>query len=271
VSVQNVLIGRDGVARLSDFGVAKSAMASQQTAHNALVGKLLYMPPEYLQRADVDRRLDVYAMGLTLWIALAGVEPWGDDDDVALVGRILREELPLLASVGANVAPELERIVRKACAKDPVQRYATAAEMSAELTQLTRRTGWMAVHEEVAAFVQASCGRDLARVREQVARVSSWPPERVSDVVPSDARRWSAVGAQKIRVLPRSPNAVDTESETQLEAPAPAAAPSAEVGQPQALEGPGLERRARVRLVAHTLLAVALVLAVVLFLIALAS
>lgn len=282
VSVQNVLIGRDGVARLSDFGVAKSAMASAQTAHNHLVGKLLYMPPEYLQRADVDRRLDVYAMGLTLWIALAGVEPWGDDDDVALVGRILRDELPSLASVGASVAPELEAIVRKACAKDLAQRYATAAEMNAALTELTRRTGWMAVHDEVAAFVQATCGRDMARVREQVARVSSWPPAgRVSDVVPSSARRWSVAGAQKIRIVPRSTDVdgagqtVPIVREVETTAIAGPTLPSAPAPDPPpAVAVPGsaaLDRRARVRIVAHTLVFVGLVLSLVLLAIIWAS
>lgn len=211
VSTQNVLIGKDGVSRITDFGVAKSVLNTQQTAQNRLVGKLLYMPPEYLQQEPVDRRLDVYAMGMTMWVALAGVEPWAELDDTALVAEILYGQLPALASVGATIAPELEVIVQKACAKEPGERYATAQEMAAAIHKLARQTGWMALHDEVASFVAELCGSDLGRVREQLARASwpppdvvrssSVPPEVVHDSsVPPSAQRWSNVGVQRIRV-----------------------------------------------------------------------
>ena len=76
VSPQNVLIGRDGVTRLADFGVAKSALASVQTDQNYLVGKLMYLPPEYLKRSPVGPTLDIYSLGVTLWTAFAGRDPW---------------------------------------------------------------------------------------------------------------------------------------------------------------------------------------------------
>jgi serine/threonine-protein kinase len=206
----------------------------------------------------------------------------------------LRDDLPSLASVGASVAPELEAIVRKACAKDPAARYATAAEMNAALTELTRRTGWMAVHDEVAAFVQAMCGRDMARVRERLANVSSWPPpDRISDVVPSSARRWSVAGAQKIRIVPRATDVdvsghtapivreVETTTLSQPTLPsAPAAEPLVPLAPPlapvavPAFAAPrpaALDRRERVRVVAFTLVAVAVVLSLVLLAIIWAS
>ena len=224
VSIQNVLIGADGMARLSDFGVAKSVIASQQTAENRLVGKLLYMPREYLLREPIGRTLDVYAMGMTLWIAFAGVEPWGDADDAQLVSKILHEGLPALGSTGVKVAPELEALVAKACARAPGDRYQTAAEMNRAIQELGRRTGWIADHADVSRFLLELCGKDIRRVREAVARVSSWPPARLSipssipSSVPDNSRRWSAVGAQKIRVAPREASAA--EAETQV-APAP--------------------------------------------------
>src|SRR5260221_8710310 len=75
VSAQNLLVGRDGVTRLTDFGIAKSALSLVVTDQCYVQGKLIYMSPEYLQRQPVDRRLDVYAMGMTLWIALTGWSP----------------------------------------------------------------------------------------------------------------------------------------------------------------------------------------------------
>jgi serine/threonine-protein kinase len=221
VSAHNVLIGRDGVSRLTDFGVAKSVINSQQTAQNRLVGKLLYMSPEYLQQQRLDRRLDIYAMGMTMWVALAGVEPWDDvADDTTLVSCILHAELPSLASVGAEVAPELEAIVTKACAKQPADRFATAAEMAGAVNQLSRRTGWMAIHDEVAALIEQFCGRDLVRVREQLANVSSGPRDG-SSPLPPNAPKWSSLGAQRIRVgLRGDPAAAEAETVADLSLPA---------------------------------------------------
>ncbi len=117
VSIQNVLVGIDGVARVSDFGIAKSALASVQTDKQYIVGKLMYLPPEYLQRQAVGPDFDVYSLGVTLWIALAGSEPWPQADDAAMVTQILTTGVPRLSTV-MDVAPQLDDVLSKACALD---------------------------------------------------------------------------------------------------------------------------------------------------------
>jgi serine/threonine-protein kinase len=169
VSTQNIIVGRDGIARLSDFGVAKSTQARHVTENNRLFGRVLYMPPEYLHQSPIDRRLDVYAMGVTLFIALSGVEPWADATDVTLIGRILSEGVPTLASTGLQVAPELEALVKRATAKDPEDRFSSAAEMMKELETLARNAGWMGTQSEVAHFVEELEGRMLASRRTALA------------------------------------------------------------------------------------------------------
>jgi eukaryotic-like serine/threonine-protein kinase len=210
-------VGCDGLSRLSDFGIAKSVLASQRTAKHELLGKVLYMAPEYLRHERVDRTLDVYAMGITLFIALAGIEPWTDVSDSTLVSCILHEELPPIANAGVRIAPELEAIVRRATARDPRERYPTAAAMGQALGELSRRTGWMATHLEVAEQVEALCGEALRRLRGEVrdAHISSLPPARpthalgtpgsLRDEPPraSGERRWSAAPVQRIRVVSR--------------------------------------------------------------------
>lgn len=201
VSTQNIMVGRDGIARLSDFGVAKSTHARHVTEKNRLFGRILYMPPEYLHQSPIDRRLDVYAMGVTMFIALTGIEPWADATDVTLVSRILTEGVPPMSSTGFAVAPELEAIVRKATETDPEKRYASAAEMNIAIEQLARRAGWMGTQSEVAAFVEELEGRRLASRRTAVASGATMP--RTSDAV--EAPTLEAATAPKAPAAEEAP------------------------------------------------------------------
>lgn len=177
VSPQNVLVGRDGVTRLADFGVAKSALASVQTDQRYLVGKLLYLPPEYLARKPVGPTLDIYSLGVTLWTALSGSEPWPNASEAELVTRICQERIPSLHGVGVRVAPQVEALVMRACDPEPAQRFASAREMADEIEMLARETGWVASHADVADLLEDLIGSDLARRRERVASVVATLPK----------------------------------------------------------------------------------------------
>jgi eukaryotic-like serine/threonine-protein kinase len=168
VSLQNVLVGRDGVARIADFGVAKSAFASVSTDKSYVVGKLLYLPAEYLLRDPTGPSLDVYSLGMTVWLTLSGKEPWPGASEAQLVRHIVESEAPLLSTV-MDVAPQIERLVAKACRRKCEERYQSAREMAADIEAIARETGWVATHAEVAAFVQKLAGPDLRRRRELVA------------------------------------------------------------------------------------------------------
>jgi eukaryotic-like serine/threonine-protein kinase len=171
VSAQNVLVGHDGVTRLADFGVAKSALASVQTDQRYIVGKLMYLPPEYLGRQPVGPTLDIYSLGVTLWTAFAGGDPWPDASEAELVTRICQERLPSLSEVGVRVAPQIEALVMRACDPDPGERFQSARAMADEIEAMARETGWVASHAEVAELLDDLIGSDLSRRRERVASV----------------------------------------------------------------------------------------------------
>lgn len=175
VSAQNVLVGRDGVARLVDFGIAKAIISSTVTDRTYLQGRVPYMPPEYLRREEVDRRLDVYAAGVMLWTALAGKLPWQDASEAQIVHHAVHQGIPALSSAGVTVAPAIQEIVTRACDREATQRYATARDMLGAIDELGRRTGWIASHAEVASIVEELLGAELRGRRAAIAHRLSSP------------------------------------------------------------------------------------------------
>lgn len=177
VSLQNVLVGRDGVSRIADFGIAKSRLASVQTDQKYLVGKLLYLPPEYLSRKPIGPTLDIYSLGVTMWVALAGGDPWPDIDEAQLIAQICREGFPRLSEAGVRVPPQVDELVARACHKNSEQRYQTAREMGDAIEQIGRETGWLATHGEVADFLERLVGVDMKRRRDKIAAFVTDPQQ----------------------------------------------------------------------------------------------
>src|SRR5262249_16430490 len=89
VSPQNILVGADGVARVVEFGVATGAWRANTTGAGKVKGKFSYMAPEQLLSEPVDRRADLYAMGIVLWEGLTGTRLFNSEDAQAIVHRVL--------------------------------------------------------------------------------------------------------------------------------------------------------------------------------------
>jgi serine/threonine-protein kinase len=178
ISLQNILVSAvDGVARLSDFGVAKSALGRVKTDEGVLVGKLVYFPPEYLRREIVGPRLDLYALGVTLWLALAREEPWHGASDAQIIREILDNGIPRLDGY-AKVAPPISEFVMRACERDPERRFQSAREMARALERFDREHGLIASHAEVASLVSDVLGPALQLRRNAVSRLTRSEKER---------------------------------------------------------------------------------------------
>jgi serine/threonine-protein kinase len=177
VSLENVLVGvSDGVARLSDFGVAKSVLGPSLTDPGCFVGKVLYFAPEYLLREPVGPTLDLYAVGVALWLALTGDELWPGKTDGELARAIVEEGVPSLEG-RRDVAPEIRDLVARACAPEARSRFQSAREMLASLQHFERKQGTLASHAEVASCVERLLG---ARLRERRATLARLVPELAS-------------------------------------------------------------------------------------------
>jgi eukaryotic-like serine/threonine-protein kinase len=139
VSPQNTLICYDGQVKVLDFGIAKVANSTTDTATGLLKGKMSYMAPEQMAGSELDRRADIFAVGCMLWGMAAGRKLWKDTPNVKIFRRVMDGEIPSPKTVNSACDPELERIVMKALAHDPDKRYSTALELHDELLRYGQR------------------------------------------------------------------------------------------------------------------------------------
>jgi serine/threonine protein kinase len=133
VSPSNVLVSYDGTVKLVDFGIAR-ATSRTTSAHGGLKGKIVYMSPEQC-RADtvLDRRSDLYSIGTLLYQLTTGRTPFTGETDYAVLNQIVNVDAPPPRSFLPTYPEALERIVLRALARDPAQRFASALELQGAL------------------------------------------------------------------------------------------------------------------------------------------
>ena len=195
VSPQNILIGVDGVARITDFGVAKAAARLTSTAEGTMKGKLAYMSPEQLDRSPIDRRTDVFAIGVVLWETLTGRRLYAGETPSETVNLVLRGFVEEPSSVRPDLATALDDVVLRALAKDPDERYQSAEEMIEAIEQAGVP---IASPRAVGAFVAKHLSVQLeaadTMIREVTAQYSSkeepTEPEPDAPATPSSSGGW---------------------------------------------------------------------------------
>ena len=133
VSPHNVFVTYDGQVKLMDFGVAKTAAAAHRTRPGALKGKLVYMAPEHFRSEPVDRRADVFAVGVMLWELLAERRLWHGMAEAHIVHHLAAGAAMPALPPDICRPPVLDAICARALAVNPSERYATAAELEVDL------------------------------------------------------------------------------------------------------------------------------------------
>lgn len=133
VSPHNVFLTFDDRVKLLDFGIAKLTGAERDTETGFVKGKLRYMAPEHMMGAEVDRRADVYAIGVLLWEAITGRPMWEDVNDAVLMQRTVHGDLPDPQPLVEGCAPPLVAITRRALALDPADRFPTCEALAEAL------------------------------------------------------------------------------------------------------------------------------------------
>ncbi len=139
----NILVNASGGAKLSDFGIARIS-GSHLTQTGVLVGTPAYMSPEQLNGAMVDGRSDLFSLGVALYEALTGVNPFKADELAATLYRVVHADPVPLQAKNPTVPPDLDTAVTRALAKTPDERYPDAGAFAAALTQALgeRKASW---------------------------------------------------------------------------------------------------------------------------------
>ncbi len=135
VSPQNVLVSTRGHVKIIDFGVAKAASRAHQTTAASLKGKIRYMAPEQAFGRMVDRRSDVYAIGIVLWEMLTMRRLFHADDDFALLDIVREPKVPPPSSYASEVSAALDAVVLKALSPTQDGRYASARDLRNALAE----------------------------------------------------------------------------------------------------------------------------------------
>ncbi len=138
VKPANIMISKTGAVKVMDFGIARAiadgGVSVTQTA--AVIGTAQYLSPEQARGDTVDARSDVYSLGCVLYEILTGEPPFVGDSPVAVAYQHVREDPEPPSQRHAEISPELDAVVLKALAKNPDNRYQTAAEMRADLIRV---------------------------------------------------------------------------------------------------------------------------------------
>jgi len=196
VSPQNVLIGVDGSSRLIDFGVARASLRLSTTRSGHLKGKLSYMAPEQARGEIVDRRADVFAVGVILWELLTFRRLFRGEGEAETLNRLLYVPIPNVREADPQVPAALERVTMKALARDPRDRWSSAWEFADALESAARQIKALGTTRDVATCLTSVMGMELetqrTSVRQWLARSEPGlrrssgppPPVRVSNSAP---------------------------------------------------------------------------------------
>lgn len=199
VSPQNILVTYDGVVKIVDFGVAKASteLANAATKDGQLKGKVPFMSPEQALGKDIDRRTDVFALGIVLFQLIAAKHPFRGDNDMITLRRICDSDpAPTLASVVPNCPPALNDLVAKALAKEADDRYASMAEFARAIDRAISELKMQGLpDEDVVGFVKGMLGERADKRRTAIREGIKTADERAEQRVQEKAQQ-AAVLAQ---------------------------------------------------------------------------
>jgi serine/threonine-protein kinase len=173
VSPPNILVGSDGIGRITDFGIAKAEARISSTRPGMRKGKLQYMSPEQIRDSEVvDYRTDVWAAGAVLWNALTGTNLFKGESDGATIHNILEKTIPPPSGEGLKPPSCFDAIVLRALSRDPESRYGTALEMADALRLTAAGNGLAGTKHQVARWVTEMFGSELERRRKAIREMS---------------------------------------------------------------------------------------------------
>lgn len=176
VKPDNIFVLQDGNIKLADFGIAKMIRVSERTHTDVIMGTPNYIAPEVIKGNPFDHRVDIFALGVTIYEMLSGRRPFDAENDFAIIYRVATEEPVPLSDLVEGLPPGLVHVVHQALLKDPTLRYQDMEELKSDLMEVRSELGTRA---EEAFTKEEALMRELEAARE--AEISEWAGERGYD------------------------------------------------------------------------------------------
>lgn len=237
VTPHNLFVTYEGTTKVVDFGIAKFSSRLAQTRAGMVKGKLAYMSPEQVSGEAVDRRTDIFALGVVLWELTTGQRLFRMDSDIDTLAKVQECIVTPPSAIVRDYPRDLEAIVLKALAKDQNHRFQTAREFSRALQAYVLKRGVFIASDEVAAYMRAIFSdriknrdvylrwaaevtstididpkaapnesvvfpAEVARARQDITKAPPPPPPRPGARIPTPPPPRSTIGA-----LPTAPKA----------------------------------------------------------------
>lgn len=165
VSPQNILLSWDGEVKLIDFGLAKAANSSAETRVGVLKGKLAYMSPEQVRGIPLDRRTDIFSVGIVLWELLTGERLFVGESDFETLEKVRKVEVAPPSLYDPSIPADLEDIVLRALQKNPNHRFQTAGEFQHALQRFLFGSDLAPGSRDVSALMADFFAEEIAEER----------------------------------------------------------------------------------------------------------
>lgn len=166
VSPHNLMCTTEGYVKVLDFGVAKAAEGAEATNSGRLKGKFAYMSPEQCLGHKLDRRADIFSLGVVLWESLTGRRLFKREKDLDMMRAVVNEPAEAPSNYNSAVPEALDRVVLKALSKDRDKRFQTADEMRLALLDAARSSGIVFGEDRLAKFLGTIAGEELSERRQ---------------------------------------------------------------------------------------------------------
>ncbi|WP_375772699.1 protein kinase [Archangium gephyra] len=173
VSPQNILISYEGEVKIIDFGIAKAANRSQKTQAGILKGKFGYMSPEQVRGLPIDRRSDVFAVGVILYEMLTGERLFVGESDFSTLEKVRNADVPMPRQFNPNIPAGLEKVLMKGLARDAEDRYQWASDLQEDLMRFLLAGDAIYSSKHLSAYMKEAFAEDIVREAEKMERYAS--------------------------------------------------------------------------------------------------
>ncbi|NVJ22681.1 protein kinase [Myxococcus sp. AM011] len=176
ISPQNVLISFEGEVKVIDFGIAKAAGKATKTQAGILKGKFGYMSPEQIRGLPLDRRSDVFAIGVCLYEMLTGERLFVGDSDFSVLEKVRKAEVPPPSTFNRRIPEVLEKIVMRALAKDVDERYQYASELGDDLQRFLITSETIFGRKDLMQYMKSTFAEEVERERQRLSEYADIRP-----------------------------------------------------------------------------------------------